>query len=74
MSTQAARALVRLGLVLLPLALFARLGGPSKANLIGADLALLSSACVVVFGIAYLRLRSSRDRIRTRERGNNTGG
>jgi hypothetical protein len=73
-TTQAARALVRLGLVLLPLAFVARLGGPSKANLIGADLALLSSACVVVFGAVWLRVASRGDRIRTRERENRPGG
>lgn len=74
MTTQAARALVRLGLFLLPLAFFARLGGPSRANLIGADLALLSSACVVVVGAAYLRLRSGCDRSRTQQRETDPGG
>lgn len=55
MMTEAARTLVRLGFVMLILALLARLAGLSRANLVGDDLALLTSLGVIVFGAAYLR-------------------
>jgi hypothetical protein len=55
MSRDVARILIRLGVILLILASLARLGGLTKANLIGDDLALLSSAGTILVGAAYLR-------------------
>jgi hypothetical protein len=46
--------LIRIGVILLVLALLARLGGLSEANLIGDDLAVLASLGVIATGAAYL--------------------
>jgi hypothetical protein len=54
MTTQAARLLIRIGVILLVLALVARLGGLSEANLIGDDLAVLASLGIIATGAAYL--------------------
>jgi hypothetical protein len=54
MTTQVARLLIRIGVILLVLALLARLGGLSKANLIGDDLAVLASLGIIATGAAYL--------------------
>jgi hypothetical protein len=56
MTTQAdaARMLIRIGVILLLLALLARLGGLSAANLVGDDLAVLTSLGVIASGAAYL--------------------
>jgi hypothetical protein len=45
---------IRIGVVLLLLALLARLGGLSAANLVGDDLAVLASLGVIASGAAYL--------------------
>lgn len=54
--TQAARMLIRIGFILLVMALLARLGGLSEANLVGDDLAVLVSIGVIALGVVYLRL------------------
>jgi hypothetical protein len=56
MTTQAARVLIRIGVILLVLALLARLGGLSEADLIGDDLAVLVSLGIIATGAAYLRV------------------
>lgn len=57
MTTQAevARMLIRVGVILLVLALLARLAGLSRANLIGDDLAVLASLGIIATGVMYLR-------------------
>lgn len=57
MTTQAevARMLIRVGVILLVLALLARLAGLSTANLIGDDLAVLASLGIIATGAAFLR-------------------
>ena len=57
MTTQgeAARMLIRIGVILLVLALLARLAGLSTANLIGDDLAILASLGIIATGAAFLR-------------------
>ena len=55
MTAQAARVLIRIGVILLVMALLARLVGLSSADLVGDDLAILSSLGVIAVGAAYLR-------------------
>lgn len=57
MTTQAeaAHMLIRIGVILLVLALLARLAGLSTANLIGDDLAILASLGIIATGAAFLR-------------------
>lgn len=55
MLKQAASLLVRLGLIMLVLALLARFSGLSGANLVGDDLAILVSLAVVIAGASYTR-------------------
>jgi hypothetical protein len=55
MMREVARIFIRLGLILLALALLARLGVLSAADRIGDDLAVLASLGVIVTGAVYLR-------------------
>lgn len=55
MLKQAASLLVRLGLIMLVLALLVRFSGLSEANLVGDDLAILVSLAVVIAGASYTR-------------------
>jgi len=55
MLKSAARALLTVGIVLLLLAIFARLAGPTGANVIGADLAIVASAALVLVAGVYVR-------------------
>ncbi|HEX4216652.1 MAG TPA: hypothetical protein VIA06_25330 [Candidatus Dormibacteraeota bacterium] len=55
MMAQAAKALIRVGAILLVMSLLARLAGLSTANLIGDDLAIAASLGVILTGVLYLR-------------------
>ena len=57
MIRQAASMLLRLGTVLLVIALLSRmLPMPNKADLVGDDLAIIASGALVVMMLSYLRL------------------
>ena len=57
MIRQAASMLLRLGTVLLVIALLSRmLPMPNKADLVGDDLAIIASGALVVMMASYLRL------------------
>lgn len=51
----AARAMIRVGAILLVMSLLARLAGLSSADAIGDDLAVAASLGVMATGIVYLR-------------------
>ena len=55
MMAPAARALIRVGAILLIMSLLARLAGLSSANQIGDDLAIAASLGVIATGALYLR-------------------
>ncbi|GAA2759439.1 hypothetical protein [Actinopolymorpha rutila] len=62
MAAEAARLLVRLGVILLGLALLARLGELSPASLVVDDLACLTSTGTIALGAGYLWWARSRRR------------
>ena len=55
-----AQVLVRIGMTLLMLAVLLRLVGMSKADLVGDDLAIISSLAAVAVGAAFAAPRGSR--------------
>lgn len=50
-----ARGLLTIGITLLLLAIVARLSGPTGANVIGADLAIVASAALLLVAGVYVR-------------------
>ena len=62
------KVLVRIGMTLLMLAVLIRLAGMSKADLVGDDLAIISSLAAIAVGAAFAApRRSSRPQSRRNE-------